>query len=72
VYGLTAAFAALAAVGDLLFDANYMYLREKPGESSLLDVMGPWPWYIASGAAFGLALFAVLQAAAPRVRDSGA
>jgi uncharacterized membrane protein YwaF len=39
-----------------------MYLRFKPVHHSLLNVMGPWPWYIASGAGVGLVLFAALQA----------
>ena len=64
VFGLTAAFAALAGVGDLLTGGNYMYLREKPGRASLLDVMGPWPWYILSAAALGLAVFFALEALA--------
>jgi hypothetical integral membrane protein (TIGR02206 family) len=72
VYALTAAFAALAGIGDALTGGNYMYLRHKPESSSLLDVMGPWPLYIAAGAAFGLAVFAALAAAARGVRDSDA
>ena len=28
---------------------------------SLLDLMGPWPWYIASAAALALALFWLLD-----------
>ncbi|HTI35459.1 MAG TPA: TIGR02206 family membrane protein [Miltoncostaea sp.] len=52
---------ALAAAGCLLFDGNYMYLRDKPPGGSLLDVMGPWPWYIASAAALALALFWLLD-----------
>ena len=52
---------ALAAAGDLLFDGNYMYLRHRPRGGSLLDLMGPWPWYIASAAALALALFWLLD-----------
>ena len=62
VYGLTAAFAALAGVGDLLTGGNYMFLREKPERASILDLMGPWPWYILSTAALGLAMFLALEA----------
>ncbi|NRD78235.1 TIGR02206 family membrane protein [Bacillus sp. BRMEA1] len=31
-----------------LLKANYLYLMEKPGNSSILDFLGPWPWYILS------------------------
>jgi hypothetical integral membrane protein (TIGR02206 family) len=56
----TLGVAALAAVGDLITGGNYMFLREKPSTASLLDVMGPWPVYIAAAAALALALFALL------------
>ena len=41
-----------------------MFLRRKPSDGSILDPMGPWPWYIAGGAALGFALLLVLQAIA--------
>jgi hypothetical integral membrane protein (TIGR02206 family) len=31
---------------NVLLDANYLYLREKPAGASVLDMMGPWPWYV--------------------------
>ena len=61
VYAVTAAFAAIVGVADLITGGNYMYLRHKPERSSLLDEMGPWPWYVLGGAAFGLAVFAALS-----------
>lgn len=61
VYAATLAFTAIAAVGDVLSGGNYMYLREKPAHNSLLNLMGPWPWYIASTAALGLALLLVVR-----------
>ncbi|MEJ7796951.1 MAG: TIGR02206 family membrane protein [Solirubrobacteraceae bacterium] len=64
VFGLTAAFAVLAAVGCLVTGGNYMYLRDKPSNGSILDPLGPWPWYVLAAAALGLAMLLVLQAIA--------
>ncbi|MGB3260387.1 TIGR02206 family membrane protein [Paenisporosarcina sp.] len=33
---------------NVLFDGNYMFLRSKPVNGSLLDFLGPYPWYIVS------------------------
>ena len=61
VYAATFAFTLLAAAGDLITGGNYMFLREKPEYSSLLNVMGPWPWYIASTALLGLGLLFIVK-----------
>jgi hypothetical integral membrane protein (TIGR02206 family) len=83
VYAWSLAVTALAAAGTLAFDGNYMFLRHRPYRDSLLDLMGPWPWYIVSAAAFALALFWLLDrpfdgrrgrraaVAIPRVRLGG-
>ncbi|MEK4715006.1 YwaF family protein [Sporosarcina sp. FSL K6-5500] len=31
---------------NVFFQGNYMFLREKPVNGSLLDYLGPYPWYI--------------------------
>ena len=46
VYLTTLAWACVAGLGDLITHGNYMYLRAKPGNSSLLSALGPWPWYV--------------------------
>jgi hypothetical integral membrane protein (TIGR02206 family) len=51
---LTLTLAAVDAGANVVTGGNYMYLRHTPGVASLLDLMGPWPWYI--GAAAGLAV----------------
>jgi hypothetical integral membrane protein (TIGR02206 family) len=65
VFLATLVVAAAAGTANLLTGGNYMWLREKPEAGSLLDFMGPWPWYIASAAVFGLLLFTLLAAVAP-------
>jgi len=62
VVALTALVAACAAVGTVLSGGNYMFLREPPEEASLLDLLGPWPWYVVAAGALGIALFALLNA----------
>ena len=60
-FGWSLGVTALAAAGTLAFGGNYMFLREPPRDGSLLDLMGPWPWYIASGTALALVLFWLLD-----------
>jgi len=66
-FGLTLCFAAAVGIADMVTGGNYMYLRAKPMHGSLLNVMGPWPWYIASTAALGLAMLLALQWIADRL-----
>jgi hypothetical integral membrane protein (TIGR02206 family) len=60
VFAATVVVAAAAGIANLLTGGNYMWLREKPEAGSLLDYMGPWPWYILSAAVLALLLFTLL------------
>jgi hypothetical integral membrane protein (TIGR02206 family) len=62
ITALTVAYAAFVGLLDAATGANYMYLRAKPASATVLDVMGPWPWYIGSAALVGVALFVILDA----------
>lgn len=44
---------------NVFFQGNYMFLREKPVNGSLLDYLGPYPWYILAleGVAFLIFVF---------------
>jgi uncharacterized membrane protein YwaF len=59
-FGMLAVAAAALGAVDAITGANYMYLCRKPRSASLLDALGPWPVYIAAGAALALALFWLL------------
>jgi hypothetical integral membrane protein (TIGR02206 family) len=58
--GLLLIYATLVGTFDLISGADYMFLLRKPDAVSALDAMGPWPWYLLSGALVALALFWLL------------
>jgi len=50
-------FLILATVVNLLIDSNYLYSLHKPHAPTLLDYLGPWPWYILSAEGVALIMF---------------
>ena len=45
---------------NLLLKSNYAYTMRKPDAASLVDLLGPWPWYIISGELIALVMFTLL------------
>jgi len=60
--GLAAALMAVDAFANLLTGGNYMFLRSVPPGANLLDLFGPWPYYIGGGVLLAVVLFALLDA----------
>lgn len=44
--GLTVLWAVTVMTFNFTFKTNYGFLNAKPGTASLLDLLGPWPWYV--------------------------
>jgi hypothetical integral membrane protein (TIGR02206 family) len=42
----TLVWAVVAFALNTVLDTNYGYLNRKPASASLLDLLGPWPWYL--------------------------
>ena len=40
--------------------SNYLFIMHKPPTASLLDVLGPWPWYNLAVEGIGLVIFLLL------------
>ncbi len=46
VMALTAAWAVSVFCLNVVLDSNYGYLNGRPKAPTVLDVLGPWPWYV--------------------------
>ena len=53
-------YMATVFVINQLIGSNYLFIARKPETASLIDVLGPWPWYILSLEAIGLAICLLL------------
>ena len=61
---LLAAYTGIAALVNLAVgadSANYGFLCRKPPNPSLLDHLGPWPWYVGSLGIVALIFFTLLD-----------
>ncbi|WP_048832663.1 TIGR02206 family membrane protein [Nocardia cyriacigeorgica] len=58
--GATVVWVAVTFVFNTLADTNYGFVNRKPSTPSLLDVLGPWPWYLGTVAVILLAVWALM------------
>lgn len=56
----TTLYAALIFILNQVLGSNYLFLAYKPPAATLIDYLGPWPWYILSIEVIGLALVSLL------------
>lgn len=56
----TVVWVAVTFVFNSVADTNYGFVNRKPATPSLLDVLGPWPWYLGTVAALLLAVWALM------------
>src|SRR5208283_2067177 len=59
-FGLLTGYAVLVGAFNAVCGSNYMYLCRKPASATLLDKLGPWPWYLLPAAAIALGFFWLL------------
>lgn len=60
VCAATAAYALPVAMVDYFTGGNYMFLRSLPPTRTLLDYMGPWPWYLVTLTVVAVVVFTLL------------
>lgn len=53
-------YMVLVGIVNWAIGSNYLFLAHKPATASLMDIMGPWPWYILSLEVVGLVMVLLL------------
>lgn len=69
---VTACWAAAMLAFNNLAGTNYGFLNAKPAPGSVLDLLGPWPWYLLPEAALVFGLWALMTWPWVRSRSTAA
>jgi hypothetical integral membrane protein (TIGR02206 family) len=67
---VTLTWALVTFTFNRITGTNYGFLNRKPSTSSLLDVMGPWPWYVFLAATLVVIVWALMTWPWERLRTS--
>jgi hypothetical integral membrane protein (TIGR02206 family) len=67
---VTAVWAAVTFTFNTAAGTNFGFLNGKPSTESMLDVLGPWPWYIFVAATLILIVWALMTWPWQRIRSS--
>ncbi len=62
VVAWTLFYGVAAGTVDWLFGVNFGFLRAKSKDPSVLDMLAPWPWYIAELVPIALVFILILYA----------
>lgn len=61
VIAITAAYTLVVAGIDRVTHGDYLYLVQPPPTFSLLNLMGPWPWYVVGMVLLGIVAILILD-----------
>ncbi len=53
-------YMVLVGIVNWAIGSNYLFIARKPASASLMDFLGPWPWYIISLEVVGLVMILLL------------
>ena len=59
-YWMSNLFLFLSLIINFMLESNYMFTRHKPLVPTLLDPLGPWPWYLVFVQFLALGLFVLV------------
>jgi hypothetical integral membrane protein (TIGR02206 family) len=72
VLAVTAGYTVLVGLFDAATGTDYMFLAARPRHWSLLNLLGPWPWYVPGAAVVATVLLLALNAPFVRAQRLGA
>ncbi len=61
VIAITFGYLVVVAGIDRLTGGDYLYLRQPPPTVSVLNLLGPWPWYVLGMIGLGLVVLFILN-----------